>query len=314
MEHQNLFLMPVWRALGKTRIVFQARVLPKTISITAAVLLLILILCLWPAELTMESKGALEPVQRQDVFAQIDGKVEELKVAHLDRVTKGQLLLRLGSNSDFDVQLEQIEGEFQATSKRLNAVNTGLASQRLTAEERIRLAGDQAELQQKLQSAQRRTRHLAREESGIERRSPIDGVVVTWDLWNRLINRPVQRGQALLRVANTEGPWELELHMPENRMGHVVEVQQKLYDQSREKLRELLREQLLRQDARRQRRATRPGSGKGPRRRGRRTAPRQDSGNLPRAVPRPVVADCRPANGRETPSAARPGVARGHLR
>ena len=81
LEHQNLFLMPVWRALGKTRWIIEARTLPKTLSISAAVLLLILFLVVWPARFTMESKGKLEPVWRQDVFAGIDGKVEELKVA-----------------------------------------------------------------------------------------------------------------------------------------------------------------------------------------------------------------------------------------
>ena len=44
LEHQNLFLMPVWRALGKTRWVLQARTLPKTLSIAGGVLLVLLVL------------------------------------------------------------------------------------------------------------------------------------------------------------------------------------------------------------------------------------------------------------------------------
>ena len=74
-------------------------------------------------------------------------------------------------------------------------------------------------------------------------------MVVTFDLWNRLIDRPVEQGQALLRVAKIEGPWQLELHMPENRMGHVAEATAEAYEQSREKLRELLRETVARQVA-----------------------------------------------------------------
>ena len=74
-------------------------------------------------------------------------------------------------------------------------------------------------------------------------KSPINGLVVTWDLRNRLIHRPVQRGQVLLRVADPDGPWQLELHMPENRVGHIVAFQHGLYEQSREKLREMLREE-----------------------------------------------------------------------
>ena len=44
MEHQNLFLMPVWRALGKTRWVLEARTLPKTLGIAGAVLAVLLFL------------------------------------------------------------------------------------------------------------------------------------------------------------------------------------------------------------------------------------------------------------------------------
>ena len=68
-------------------------------------------------------------------------------------------------------------------------------------------------------------------------KSPIDGQVITWDLNNRLMHRPVQRGQELLRVADPSGPWQLELQMPENHMGFVVETQQKRFRQARDTLR-----------------------------------------------------------------------------
>ena len=37
LEHQNLFLMPVWRTLGKSRWIIKARTLPKTVAIAVAV-------------------------------------------------------------------------------------------------------------------------------------------------------------------------------------------------------------------------------------------------------------------------------------
>src|SRR4029078_10849667 len=36
-----------------------------------------------------------------------------------------------------------------------------------------------------------------------------------------LLMRPVSRGQTLLTLADTDGPWELELYLPEQRLGHV---------------------------------------------------------------------------------------------
>ena len=63
LEHQNLFLMPVWRALGKARWIVGARTLPKTLTITAAVLALLAALCFWPWDFNVQCKGTLEPVQ-----------------------------------------------------------------------------------------------------------------------------------------------------------------------------------------------------------------------------------------------------------
>jgi hypothetical protein len=55
----------------------------------------------------------------------------------------------------------------------------------------------------------------------LEVRAPLDGQIVTWDPMNLLLNRPVQRGQMVIEIENPNGPWELELLMPEKRMGHV---------------------------------------------------------------------------------------------
>jgi len=53
----------------------------------------------------------------------------------------------------------------------------------------------------------------------------------------------VHEGDELMRVADPTGAWQLELHMPENRMGHITDYQLALCEKSREKLRELLREE-----------------------------------------------------------------------
>ncbi len=53
-------------------------------------------------------------------------------------------------------------------------------------------------------------------------RSPIDGqVLLPWDAEQSLKHRPVVTGQRVLTVADPSGDWELELAMPERRMGHV---------------------------------------------------------------------------------------------
>jgi multidrug efflux pump subunit AcrA (membrane-fusion protein) len=243
LEHQNLFLMPVWRFLGKNRWIVQTRNLPKTLSITAAVLILLGGLAMWPAQFTLESKGTLEPVVRQDVFAGIDGVVDELFCAHGDTVAKNKTLIKL-RNPDLEVALSGVQGDRLANSERLAAVQHSLVvEKKLSVDERIRLEGERAELDQKQLAFDNQWALYKVKQSELDVKSPINGLVVTWDLRNRLIHRPVQRGQTLLRVADPEGAWQLELHMPENRVGHIVAFQRGLYEQSREKLREMLREE-----------------------------------------------------------------------
>ena len=55
--------------------------------------------------------------------------------------------------------------------------------------------------------------------------SPIDGRVVTSNVQERLgSSRPVNRGESLLEIADPTKDWELEVLMPEKRMGHIAEA------------------------------------------------------------------------------------------
>jgi multidrug efflux pump subunit AcrA (membrane-fusion protein) len=247
MEHQNLFLMPLWRTLGKTRWVLQARTLPKTLSISAAVLAVILFFCLCPWDFNMESKGTLEPIDRRDVFVNTENSVvDELKVDHGDQVRADQLLVQLHSTK-LENETTIVQGELSSTKQAIASRQRDLQEEgKLSTEVRSRLRGEKAELEAKRDSLELQLDLCKKNEKELSIMSPISGQVVTWDLRNRLPNRrPVQRGQVLMRVADPSGPWQLELHMPENRMGHVAEAQKELYAKARDKLRNLLKEQLL---------------------------------------------------------------------
>jgi len=227
LEHQNLFLMPLWRALGRMRWVVEARTLPKTLSIGGGVLLLLLVIGLWPARFTLESKGTLEPAVRQNVFAGIDGVVQELFVAHGSPVVKDQLLAKLRS-TEVEVALTEVQGQRMATLEQLAAVQRSLVEEKnLKIEERNRLSGQQAELKQKLNTLDAQLALYKAKQADLDVKSPIAGQVVTWELREHLLHRPVQRGQILMRVADPAGDWQLELTMPEHRMGHLVKAQKK---------------------------------------------------------------------------------------
>ena len=235
LEHHSLFLMPLWRALGRARWVVRARTLPKTLAVAAAVAALAAWLLLWPADLELEARGSLQPVLRRDVFAGIDGRVEEVHVDHRDRVQgpgkttgkQGTLLASL-ANNDLEEELARITGQRSTTRQQISSIQRSLLEENLTVPEQNRLSGDLAELRQKLGSLDAQWDLLQKKREELAVRSPTGGEVVTWDVRSLLVHRPVRRGQRLMRIADTGGPWQLELHVPEDRMGHIVEARKQL--------------------------------------------------------------------------------------
>ena len=330
LEHNNLFLMPLWRTLGKARWILKARTLPKTIIIVAAVLAVIVAMVVVPYPFKMRAEGTLEPVHRRQVFAGIGGVVDEVYVGHGDTVEGEQaivshetstdgldvlatiaddpstdkfvytllsvparnaafvtsgvragdtvraryssdasgevtfaeftvdevvdentirlktgpsapvrtpekveiwhatLLARL-RNTELNVRIEENIGQLNATREQLFSIDyklTDTRSRQLSAGERAQAEGNRLELEKKVLSLLAQYELYQKQERDLEIRSPVTGQVVTWDVRNLLIERPVERGQGLMRIADTEGPWQLEILMPDDQIGHIEKARQ----------------------------------------------------------------------------------------
>ena len=223
LEHTGLPLYGVIHLLGKSRVLTTARNLPRTVLAGLATLAAILALVFVPAELRLEAKGTLEPVHRRDVFAQIEGIVEKLEpgMEHGAEVQEAQLLATL-RNTEVEVSLTDVLGRKASSEEQLVSTRRSLLEDRkLSADEKARLAGRAAQLQREIESLDEQRKLLEAKRADLRVKSPIDGVIVTWQVRDRLLLRPVEKGQVLMRVADKTGPWELELHMPDDRLGHV---------------------------------------------------------------------------------------------
>jgi hypothetical protein len=84
------------------------------------------------------------------------------------------------------------------------------------------LTAEEEELKELLESLARQHEILLAEQATLTIKSPLAGAVTTWEVAERLESRPVQRGQILLSVADLAGPWELDLRVAEDRIGHVL--------------------------------------------------------------------------------------------
>lgn len=228
LEHHGLFLLPLWKQLGKATWVLKARTLPKTIAATLAVIGLFAWLCLWPAEFWLTGKGTLQPSTRREVFASVDGVVTEVKVKHGEMVARDALLAEL-RNTDLEVQITDISGQRTSTLERMRATQRSLLDEkRISVEEKNRLTSELMQLKETYESLGLQLKLLREKHELLHVTSPIDGQVVTWQVREQLIHRPVQRGQILMTVADPKGDWELHVNMPEDRMGHIATAQKDL--------------------------------------------------------------------------------------
>lgn len=228
IEHHSLFLMPLWRFIGKSRAIVALRNLPKTLAVIAVLLGGLIALFLWPKEFTLESDGSLEPVVKQEIFAEQTGivtKIDELQ--HGNTVKAGQELARLTSR-ELEAEISSTQGEIESLEKVVQSVNNALRVSGVPEIEKARLTGERAKTQAQIQTLAARKRILEDQQLQLVVLSPIDGILTTWDVRHKLINRPVERGQKLMTIADPNKDWQLELRMPEDRMGHILNARRQL--------------------------------------------------------------------------------------
>lgn len=232
LDHNEIFLMPLWRAIGKSRVLVEARNLPKTLLATAVLAAILIGLFVVQTDFEIKSRGALQPVTRQDVFFGVDGTVSQIHVKDGDWVKAGQLLVTL-DNHELEQRWHQLTGELDETRKQLDSVYQQLLQgQRLgwkSAAEEAQLTGQRDQLIVREKALVQQLKWLERERDRLKIVSPLAGVVMLpWDAQQTLMHRPVTAVQKAMTIANPKGEWELVLQVPERRIGHVAEAYDRL--------------------------------------------------------------------------------------
>jgi multidrug efflux pump subunit AcrA (membrane-fusion protein) len=223
IDHNSLFLMPVWRTIGKSRWLVQARTLPKTVTIGSAILLVLLALIVIQWDFDMRAKGTLEPIQKREIFGPMPGVVTEVLKDHGDEVAEGEPLLQL-RNPDLAIRIEEAQGELSAAREELLAIRSQLtdSSLQMTNIERAKLQGQLSQALFRVQNLEKQAGLLEERQEQLTVKSPIAGRVITWDARRLLQNRPIETGQVLMTIAAKDTEYEIKLHMPERRARHVT--------------------------------------------------------------------------------------------
>ncbi|MBL8851372.1 MAG: HlyD family efflux transporter periplasmic adaptor subunit [Planctomycetaceae bacterium] len=221
--HSDLFLLPLWRRLGRGWAWLRGRRMGIAAAIAAGVATVIAALILVPWDYRVEGEGLVMPAIQREVFAPWDGDVKQLLAASGQQVAAGDLLLVIESD-DLDAEHVAARNEVIETEKLVATLTSEwqTAQRQTDREKQAQLLGELTKARVEHVAAQEKEQKLAERIAELSVRAPLDGTVVTFQLKQNLLGRPVRRGEALLEIMDETGPWRLELEVPEYRMGHVL--------------------------------------------------------------------------------------------
>jgi hypothetical protein len=223
-SHEGLFLLPVWRFIGKSRVLVTARNLPKTILASIAIVALALAAWLVPWDFTIAADGKLLPETRKGVFAVYEGQIIEVPVDDRSEVTTGQVVARQRS-LDIEKEIVRLNGLKASTLEQYNIADLQFRRVDVRPDrntDQTEISGELSRLKSELDSLDRQLVIVLQKKAALEIRSPIDGMVVTRNVRDLLENRSVRPGTELMKIADPSKAWELEVDVPEAKVGHVI--------------------------------------------------------------------------------------------
>lgn len=224
LTHSNILFMPVWRFLDRCLWMFRGSALPKTLGILGAIAIAILALFIVNIDFTLKGNGQLKPSVEENVYAHANGNIEAIFVKHATEVTKGQQLV-LMKDDDLSREIKGVEDQQSLQIKKLQNLKSQ-SNQGSTAseEERFRIQRDKLETEETIKALATQLALLREKENKMVRTSPIDGIVMDWDIERVLNRRPVVMGQRLMTIANKNADWELEVLLPEKKARYLEQA------------------------------------------------------------------------------------------
>jgi biotin/lipoyl-binding protein len=206
----------------------------RSAALIVCLLALVAALVWIPCEYEVSAPAMLRPRIEQDLFATCDGTVVDVRRQHGDRVEPGEVLAVL-DDPGLTLELQRVLGEIETVQKQLDAVlatRTDRSGNSEATEDGLPWAAHEQRMSQRLENLQQQRKILDHRRQALTLRSPIAGQLLTLDVGDRLLARPVRRGEVLLTVADLKSGWRLQADLPQDRLGAVLAAQSEVASSS----------------------------------------------------------------------------------
>ncbi|QEF99712.1 hypothetical protein Mal15_37780 [Stieleria maiorica] len=186
----------------------------------AAAVAVLLVLCLYPMTIRVAADGRIVPQTQTVVHAPVDGQIARLECESGMEVTSGQVLCVFSSH-DLELEITRLGGELITVEEQLQ-----IAATRRGDESGQDIGSDRRVLEARRGGLRRQIALLEKRRDQLVVHSPIAGIVTLLmpdeDLGGLQTPRPVQRGDAVIRVINPADGYRVELDVPDREVGYVL--------------------------------------------------------------------------------------------
>lgn len=230
LEHERIPMRWVWMPIAQLQEGLGGKTRAIVYGVAGGLLFLILFMIICPYPLKMDASGKLLPEERRWTFSsnsnpsQVMRFAEGLKTG--SEVGEGQPLIEL-----FDPLLDKQIRELKGKIRQALAAEDGLGREIVVNKDQTqqqRLANEQEQKRLERVGLEDDLRVLLRMNNALqdpghfEVRSPMRGVVLNSDFRENLMGKSVRGTDPLLRIGNKDGPWEVELKIPQKHIGQVL--------------------------------------------------------------------------------------------
>ena len=211
-----------------------------------ALLIASLLVAAWIALVTtnapfeIRARGVLVPSYSRQVFASAKGSIQQVLVQEGDIVQLDQDVAVLES-IELQEKIKKTEGELDEFRQQLDVLKIAEMSDARPANSdelqklevrQVQLAAEIKRAQIRIATLQETLASLQKQQTSLTVKSPLAGEVTSRKIETALLDRPVDRGDPLLTIADLNAEWEIQLEVSESKIGYVIEALNKAQEGS----------------------------------------------------------------------------------
>lgn len=227
-QYETIFLLPVWRAIGNSFRWLYRHKFWQSLATLVGIGLIVAALIFVDWDYRVTGEGRLMPVIQRQAFVPWDAEVEAVFVHGGETVKAGDPLIQL-TNKELEteeVRVRTLINEKETSIRALRSARENILKGNKKSEA-LEIEGHLAEHIVEVEHLKLQYKIIEERIANLLVKSPIDGIVVTFQVDQLLQHRPVNRGDVLLEVMDPSKDWQLELKVEDKRMGHLIQQQEK---------------------------------------------------------------------------------------